>query len=154
MTRTLALTIATPLERLVDGAQVLSVRAEDASGGFGILPRHADLLTVLDASVVRWKTQEGETRFCAIDSGVLTVSGGTTVAVACREGRIGDDLETLKAEVLAMRAERADAEKRHRVDAMRLHTRAVRTLMHLMRGTDSGPAMPGEVEGESNDTSA
>ena len=49
----LHLTIATPAKLLVDIEDVRSVRAEDASGSFGILAGHADLLTVLSLSVVR-----------------------------------------------------------------------------------------------------
>ena len=43
----------------VEVDDVVSVRAEDASGGFGILPGHADFLTALDASVVSWRHRDG-----------------------------------------------------------------------------------------------
>lgn len=134
MSGTLRLTIATPSQKLVDAAGVKSVRAEDETGSFGILPRHANLLTVLSPSVLRWKTDTGDLRYCAVDSGILTVSGGTDVAVACREGLLGDDLQVLTAKVLEMRSEKAESEKTLRVDQTRLHARAVRAMMHLMRG--------------------
>ena len=54
MRGTLTVRVTTPLAVTVDETGVTSIRAEDASGGFGILPGHADFLTVLDASVVRW----------------------------------------------------------------------------------------------------
>src|SRR2546429_1741177 len=47
MSAALHLTITTPAVILVDSDDVASVRAEDASGSFGILPSHADLLTML-----------------------------------------------------------------------------------------------------------
>ena len=47
----LHLTITTPMAMLVDAADVRSVRAEDESGHFGILPGHSDYLTALPASV-------------------------------------------------------------------------------------------------------
>lgn len=129
----LRLTIATPASLLVDVQDVRSVRAEDASGAFGVLPGHADLLTVLPPSVVRW-TREGEaTRYCALSGGVLTVSGGRTVAVACRRGALGDDLARLEADVAAARAAELDADRRARVEQLRLHARALRQLMHFLR---------------------
>ena len=42
---------------------VVSVRAEDASGSFGILPGHADFLTSLAPSVVRWRRRDGRAAF-------------------------------------------------------------------------------------------
>jgi F-type H+-transporting ATPase subunit epsilon len=48
--------IGTPAKLLVDVDGVRSLRAEDESGAFGVLPGHADLLTVLPPSVVRWTT--------------------------------------------------------------------------------------------------
>ncbi|WP_296706015.1 F0F1 ATP synthase subunit epsilon [Rhodoblastus sp.] len=134
MNDSLNLTISTPASVLVDSAKVQSIRAEDESGGFGILPGHADLLTVLPASVVRWRERDGVAHFCALKSGVLTVTGGHRVAIACREGAIGDDLPTLEAQVQALRAAETDADRRARVEQMRLHARAVRQLMHYLRG--------------------
>ena len=44
-------------------------------------------------AVVRW-TRAGEaTRYCALSAGVLTVSGGRRVAIACRRGMLSDDLD-------------------------------------------------------------
>jgi F-type H+-transporting ATPase subunit epsilon len=39
------LRIITPLSIIIDTNSVLSLRAEDGSGGFGIMPGHADFLT-------------------------------------------------------------------------------------------------------------
>ena len=54
------LRIVTPLSVVVDEEGVLGLRAEDASGGFGILPRHADFLTSLALSVVGWTSGDGQ----------------------------------------------------------------------------------------------
>ena len=54
MSGALRLTIATPSALLLDVDNVASLRAEDDSGAFGVLPGHADLLTVLPPSVLRW----------------------------------------------------------------------------------------------------
>lgn len=55
MSGTLTLRVTTPLAVTLSESGVTSIRAEDASGGFGILPGHADFLTVLGASVLRWR---------------------------------------------------------------------------------------------------
>jgi len=135
MTGMLTLTIATPSARIIDRSEVQALRAEDGSGSFGIMPCHADLLTVLVPSVLRWRLPSGDMRYCAVDSGVLTVRGGFEVAVACRQALLGDDIEALHAKVLAMRAERIEVDRERRVDQTRLHARAVRAMMQLMRGT-------------------
>lgn len=140
MNAALHLTITTPMDLLVDEPAARSVRAEDESGGFGILPGHTDFLTALPASVVRWRGPGGVLRFCALRAGLMTVSGGDRVAIACREGILGDDLAVLEAEVAKLRAEERDADRRVRVEQMRLHARAVRQFMRYLR-----PGRPGAL---------
>ena len=53
------LLISDPTKVVVDDTDVVSVRAEDESGWFGILRGHADLLTVLTPSVVAWRHADG-----------------------------------------------------------------------------------------------
>ena len=133
MTSGLHLIIASPAKLLVDVEEVRSLRAEDDSGGFGVLPGHADLLTVLPPSVVRWTTEGGSTSYCALSGGVLTVAGGNEVAIACRRGAIGGDLSALRAEIEAMRSAELDADRRARVEQTRLHARALRQLMRYLK---------------------
>ncbi|WP_067738484.1 F0F1 ATP synthase subunit epsilon [Novosphingobium naphthalenivorans] len=138
MTRTLRLTIATP-ETAVTDSMACKVRAMDESGSFGILPGHTDLLTVLPSSLVRWEDEQGTRHYCAVRGGVLTVSGGNHVAIACRRARLGDDLHALEAEIEAERASEEDAERVARVKQAQMHARAVRQLMrYLMRDGDEG----------------
>jgi len=133
MSEGMRLTIATPASLLVDATDLRSLRAEDMSGAFGVLPGHANLLTVLPPSVVRW-TRSGEaTRYCALSGGVLTVSGGDRVAIACRRGTVGDDLAALEAAVAAERSAELDADRRARVEQTLLHARALRELMRYLR---------------------
>jgi F-type H+-transporting ATPase subunit epsilon len=145
MTDTLHLTITTPTAVLVNEADARAVRAEDESGGFGVLPGHTDLLTVLPASVVRWRNGSGVTRYCALRGGLMTVEGGNHVAIACRQGTVGDDIAKLEAEVKALRAAETDADRKARVEQMRLHARAIRQLMRYLHtgGIGAGePQMP------------
>lgn len=140
MSAALHLTITTPAVLLVDSDDIASLRAEDASGSFGILPSHADLLTMLTPSVVRWRTVAGHTGFCAVKGGVVTVSQGRRVAIACREGIVGDSLQTLEKRVRAVRAEQVEADRRARVAQAQLHARAVRQLVRYLR-----PGQAGEI---------
>jgi F-type H+-transporting ATPase subunit epsilon len=133
MSDTLHLTVTTPSHILVDNTDVVAVRAEDESGSFGILPGHADLLTVLVPSVVRWRTAEGGARFCAVRGGVFTVSAGRNVALACREGVLGDSLEDLEAKVRTIRAQQIEADRKARFEQVRLHALAVRQLVRYLR---------------------
>jgi len=145
MSGTLHLTVTTPAQILVESGDVAEVRAEDQSGSFGILPGHADLLTVLVPSVVRWRTTDGAARFCAVRGGVFAVSSGCNVAVACREGVVGDSLEDLEAKVRTVRAQQLEADRKARVEQIRLHALAVRQLVRYLR-PNSDPAAPLERE--------
>jgi F-type H+-transporting ATPase subunit epsilon len=147
MTTSLHLTITTPAIVLVDSDDVV-VRAEDESGGFGILPGHADLLTRLTPSVVRWRTVAGATRFCAVRGGVLTVSVGRRVAIASREAIVGDALQTLEANVRAVRAQQLDADRRAHVEQVRLHALAVRQLLRYLRPIPGQPLDAPNVAGD------
>jgi F-type H+-transporting ATPase subunit epsilon len=130
---TLRLTIATPSRVLVDDPNVVSLRAEDDSGGFGVRPGHADLVTVLPSSVVRWRGAEGPWRFCAVSDAVFSVAGGAAVNVACRRGLAGDDLDALQGQARRLRDDELDADRRARVEQTRLHAQAIRRLMQLLR---------------------
>lgn len=145
----LHLTISTPASVLADVEDVVALRAEDASGSFGVLPGHADLLTVLTASVLSWRRAAGEQGFCAVRGGIFRVADGRAVSVATREGVPGTDLATLQHEVLAELAAKADADRRARVEHLRLQTRAVRQLLRYLR-PDAG--RPREIFGDGDET--
>ena len=148
MSGTLHLTVTTPAQILVASDNVMAVRAEDQSGSFGILPGHADLLTVLVPSVLRWRTADGAACFCAVRGGVFTISSGRDVAVACREGVVGDSLEDLEAKVRTVRAQELEADRKARVEQIRMHALAVRQLVRYLR-PNPAPAAPIEREAAS-----
>ncbi len=150
MSASLRLTITTPGEVLLDAGDLRSIRAEDESGGFGLLPGCADLLTVLRASVVRWRTSDGAEHFCAIRGGVMTAKGGARVAIACRRGALGDDLQKLEAEVCAARAALAAAATSARVEQTRLHASAVRQLIRYLRPAGISASIFGDGDGEAS----
>jgi len=123
----MSLRIMTPLAIVVD-QPASSLRANDASGSFGILPGHADFLTRLAVSVVSWTTSEGAARFCAVRGGALTVRAGQ-IAIATREAVTGDDLGTLDHEVLARFRTEMDEERVEHVETTRLHLSAMRQML-------------------------
>ena len=127
------LRIITPMEVVVDEDGVQALRAEDASGGFGILPHHADFLTSLVISVVGWKRHDGTRHFCAVRRGVLTVSEGQQIVIATREAVVGDDLVTLDEIVLGRFRADAETERTERTEGRRLELNAIRQIMHHLR---------------------
>jgi F-type H+-transporting ATPase subunit epsilon len=129
---TLHLTITSLGAILVDARDVTSLRAEDASGSFGVLLGHADFLTTLEIGVVSWRTPAGEAH-CAVRGGVLTVEDGRTVAIATREAVVDPDLEHLESTVLREFHARDEAERAARVESTRMELRAVREILHYLR---------------------
>lgn len=149
MREPLRLIVSTPTALLVDAADVRSVRAEDASGGFGVLPGHAAFVTALSDHVLRWRGADGRERYCAVRGGVMTVKDGKTVSVACRHGVLGDDLDRLEAVVREAAAARAAGASRARVEQTRLHAYAVRQLVRYLRPAGlSESVLSSEDEGD------
>ena len=127
------LRITTPLEVVLDCDGVTALRAEDESGGFGILQGHADFLTSLKISVVSW-TAQGTRHFCATRRGVFSVDGGDGVSIATREAVLSDDLASLLGAVLERFRADIEAERSERVDSTRLELRAIRQIFSHLRG--------------------
>jgi F-type H+-transporting ATPase subunit epsilon len=129
------LLITTPVAIVVDQPDVISVRAEDESGGFGILPGHADFLTALTLSVVSWRGAGGHQRFCAVRYGLLSAHQGKEVAIATREAVTGNDLQHLEQVVLAEFRRASEAERVARTESLKLQMRAIRQILQYLRPT-------------------
>lgn len=128
--------VTTPTEVAVDDEPVRNVRAEDASGAFGIEPRHADLLTTLSICVVRWRNDRNVEHYVAVRGGVLRVRGGNLVEIATREAVKGDDLGRLRGQVLSDMAKNVEAEQLARSGALRLEHAAIRQIYRYLRPSD------------------
>jgi F-type H+-transporting ATPase subunit epsilon len=137
------LIITEPARVIADHDDVVSVRAEDVSGSFGILPGHADLITVMTPSVVAWRHVDGRPGWCAVRRGVLSVRDGREVAIATRQAQLGNDLASLEDAVLARFRAELDAERRARVAATRLHAAAIRQIVRALHS--DGRQMLGEA---------
>ncbi len=134
------LAIVTPLAVVAREDGVAALRAEDASGGFGILPGHADFLTSLTISVLGWRRQDGSHRYCAVRRGLLCVSAGREIAITTREAVLGDDLDTLDQTVLAQFRAAAESQRNEHIEQMRLQLSAIRRIMHYLRPDRRGGA--------------
>jgi len=132
------LTITTPLAIVVEEDDVIVVSAEDDSGGFGILPGHADFLTSLTIGVLSWKGREGTRHYCAVRGGVLSVSTGREVAIATREAVAGDDLSLLDRTVLARFQSGIEAERAELADSTRMQLTAIRQIVRNLRPSGRG----------------
>ncbi len=147
MSGSLSLRVTTPMAIVLDETGIASLRAEDASGDFGILPGHADFLTAIDAGVLRWRRAGGDWRFCALRGGIFRVTGGARVEIACREAVPGDDLAELQARVAEAHAAQLDAARQTRSEGTKLHARAIRHLMRQLMGDQRGYALLAELDG-------
>jgi len=136
------LNIITPTEITGSFCDVVHLRAEDASGAFGVLKGHADFLTDLSVSVVSWRNSEGRERNCAVRGGMLTVSDGTDIAVATPEAVLGDDLDMLEQEVLTRFRSTMEEESAARSSTERLQIAAIRRICAYLRAERAPEAMP------------
>lgn len=127
------LVITTPTAIVADIADATSVRVEDESGSLGILEGHADFLTVVAISILRWREADGRERYCAHRRGVLTVHGGHDVRLAVREAVLGDDPDELERAVLAHFRVAADEERGARAESLRLQMTAIRRIIQYLR---------------------
>ena len=117
----------------VNEGDVAAVRAEDATGSFGILRGHADFLTVLDAGVVSWRLGDGRLGHCAVRRGLFTIQGGEEIAIATREAVVASDLLRLETTVLEEFRRRELAEREARVETTRMELRAMREILRYLR---------------------
>ncbi len=142
------LSVSTPLAIVVDADGVSSLRAEDETGAFGILPGHADFLTALAVSVVTWRDGEGVEHHVAVRGGMLAARGGQMIDVATREAVASDDLRHLETEVLAAFRRSLDEEQTARTDAQRLYLAAIRQICRLVRSdrVNAPPSGPGAAQ--------
>lgn len=144
------LRVFTPLAIVVDTAGIAHMRAEDESGAFGVLPGHADFLTVLAISVVTWRDEDGVEHYLAVRGGVLQIQGGETTEIATPEAVRGDDLQQLETDVLARFRRRLSDEQAARSDAQRLYVAAMRQIVRFLRAERPsmlpGPAAAASIE--------
>lgn len=137
------LTIATPEALLLRQDGVVSLRAEDESGAFGIMAGHAPFLTALAPSVVSWRDEAGREAHCAVRGGLLTVRHGREIAIATRQAFLGDDIDRLEERLRAALAAAAEQERAERIAAAQMQAAAIRRIIGLLRPGAAGPGRSG-----------
>lgn len=138
--KTMRLLITTPAEVVIDQADVTSVRGDDYSGSFGLLPGHCEFMTALTTSVLTFQTVEGRTRHVAVRGGILNMRSGVSCEIATREAVVDDELETLRTSVLRRMVEHADHEAEARTRTLQLQLQVMSRLNRYLRG--ERPTMP------------
>lgn len=132
------LTVTTPLAVVIEAEDVAGIRAEDQTGGFGILPGHADFVTVLTVSVVTWRDAKDALHHIAVRGGMLEVHDGKAITVATREAVCDDDLGRLESEVLTRLRKEIQDEAAAHADSQRLYMEAIRRITRILRPGRSG----------------
>lgn len=127
------LVVTTPFAAVTRTQEAAHVRAEDASGAFGILPGHADFLTSLETSVLTWRDMQGAEHHVALRGGLFSVRSGDSILVAAPEAVADDDLDRLQSEVLARFQREVEEERAAHTSAQRLHLAAIRQIIRLLR---------------------
>lgn len=133
------LTVTTPLAIVVDTEEVTSLRAEDETGAFGILPGHADFITALSVSVVSWSDARQTRHHLAVRGGMLQVREGQSIVIATREAVRGDDLRRLEADVVERFRREVVEERVAHSDAQMLYLAAIRQIYHALRPNERTP---------------
>jgi F-type H+-transporting ATPase subunit epsilon len=110
--------------------EVTKIKAEAENGWFCILPRHIDFVTSLVPGILSFDLPNQETRYLAIDHGVL-VKCGREVSVSTRSAVRGTDLGTLKEAVEKQFRRLHEKEQAARVFEAKLEADLVRRLVQV-----------------------
>lgn len=124
---TLKLRIVTPESVLLE-EQVKSVRFPGEDGSFGILPRHASMLSLSESGLLVAKRESGETLEYIIHDGFVEVRNNV-VTVLTRAGERPDEIDLERAKQAAGRAKDRLRGAKVDVDMIRAQAALRRALM-------------------------
>jgi len=114
--------------------QVRSARLQGVDGAFGILPRHAPMLSALAAGVLRLELAGGGELSVAIGDGFAEVSGDQ-VRVVTEFANLTEDIDRQRAEAARDRArERLRRRRDPQVDLARAEAALARAIARLKVG--------------------
>jgi F-type H+-transporting ATPase subunit epsilon len=126
------LLLTAPSGVLVD-APARKIVAESIEGSFCLLPRHADVTTLLVPGLLAYLGEDDREVFAAVDHGVL-VKAGDVVRVACQRGVVAGDLGEAETTVRERFDVQSEREKRARSTLLRLEADILRRLGELRGG--------------------
>lgn len=131
MTDVCTLTILLP-NRVLLSAPMNRLGGEAANGSFVVLPRHIDFVTALVPGILYFQQPEEQTRYVAIDDGIL-VKQAASVWVSVSQAILGDDLDQL-AQVVDQQFRQLDERQKQAQTALaRLEVSFLRGMADLGR---------------------
>jgi F-type H+-transporting ATPase subunit epsilon len=142
------LTVSTPTAVVEEVDELRCVRAEDETGSFGIMPGHADFVTVLPVTVVGWTAMDGREGFVLVRQGVMTVSDGKHLEIAARDAFRNDELRELGETVTEVLRQTDEMEDVARKSDTRMHIATIRQVEKMLReGRGPKETAPPRLEG-------
>jgi F-type H+-transporting ATPase subunit epsilon len=121
-------------DSLVLQTPVAGLQAADASGRFGLWPRHETFCTLLVPCVLTYRCVTGEERYAAVDGGVLLLEGDR-VSIGTREAVLAERLEEVADAAAAMLAARRAEERSARAEFAEMQSALLRELHQMERAT-------------------
>ena len=132
---TLSLSIVSP-EKSVLEAEVSSVQIPGAEGMFGVLPRHAQLVSLTASGLLSAVAADGEIIEMLIHGGFAEVSGDAVVILS-RSAEKGSDVDVERAQQAAKRAQERLSSKDSAIDVSRAGAALRRALLRERLGKRS-----------------
>ncbi|WP_107667942.1 F0F1 ATP synthase subunit epsilon [Cyanothece sp. BG0011] len=117
--------------------EVEQVNAEAKNGAFGLLSNHIDFVTALTASILSYRSVEGEEVFMAIDEGIL-VKCGQTVMVSTGRAVKDANLDRLHQTVAEEFRQLNEQQKMTRTAIARLESGLARGIVEIGREGGEG----------------
>ena len=117
-----------PSELFLD-TEVTKVVGETQDGGFGLLPKHIDLVTALVPGLLAYETDRGKETFLALNGGIL-VKQGDHVSIATRAA-IHGELGVLKKAVEDFITDLDEKERKTRTAVARLEADFIRRFVEF-----------------------
>lgn len=132
---TLSLSIVSP-EKSVLEAEVNSVQIPGAAGMFGVLPRHAQLVSLTASGLLSAVAADGEAIEMLIHGGFAEVSGDAVVILS-RSAEKVSDVDVERAQQAAKRAQERLSSKDSAIDISRAGAALRRALLRERLGKRS-----------------
>ena len=132
---TLSLSIVSP-EKSVLEAEVNSVQIPGAGGMFGVLPRHAQLVSLTASGLLSAVATDGETIEMLIHDGFAEVSGDAVVILSSSAEKVSD-VDVERAQQAAKRAQERLGSKNSAIDISRAGAALRRALLRERLGKRS-----------------
>ncbi len=114
-------------------AEVLRVAVQGEAGAFTMLPRHVDVVAVLEPGLLAFEPETGEEVFVAVDGGTV-VKVGDDVLVSTPSAIRGTDLDAMRRTLEETFLERDEREVAAGLALTRLEVDMVQRMVELEEG--------------------